>query len=275
MEAVGIKVDKKSDLSERLCKNVYGKIQNVYAGFLFLLHNINTVNPIFMRDQEVETTTTGVHDTNTSRTKRNLPTTVSPERSPISKKTRKTGLKRSLDKQFDNTRNKDHNQESLFNIDDILHHDDEEKVQEQTRVKVLILWPNGRTDVKVPSIRENDTIRLVKNVVLKDWKAVSHIVLKHQELKPEILKAVWSAVNNEFKLYCKSDNVFKRCSTEEFIAFSNSTIIKEIAERCPLWSSCVSGASSVQLKQMYESENTIAKNTTVINSVALATSAIA
>jgi hypothetical protein len=51
---------------------------------LFLLHNINTVNPIFMRDQEVETTATGVHDTNTSRTKRTLPTTVStPERSPI------------------------------------------------------------------------------------------------------------------------------------------------------------------------------------------------
>ena len=231
-----------------------------------------------MRDQEVETTTTGVHDTNTSRTKRTLPTTVSPERSPISKKTQKTtktGLKRLLDKQFDNTSNKDHNQESLFNIDDILHHDDEEKVQEQTQVKVLILWPNGRTDVKVPSIHENDTIWLVKNVVLKDWKAVSHIVLKHQELKPEILKAVWSAVNNEFKLYCKSDNVLKRRSTEELIAFSNSTIIKEIAERCPLWSSCVSGASSVQLKQMYESENTIAKNTTVINSVALATSAIA
>ena len=43
----------------------------------------------------------------------------------------------------------------------------------------------------------------------------------------------------------------------------------------PPWSSCVSGVSSVQLKQMYESENTIAKSTTVINSVALATSAIA
>ena len=88
-----------------------------------------------MRDQEVETTTAGVHDTNTSRTKRTLPTTVSLERSPISKKTqktRKTGLKRSLDKQFDNTSNKVHNQESLFNIDDILHHHDEEKVQEQT-----------------------------------------------------------------------------------------------------------------------------------------------
>ena len=136
------------------------------------------------------------------------------------------------------------------------------------------MWPNGRTDVKVPSIHENDTIRLVKNVVLKDWKAVSHIVLKHRELKPEILKALWSAVN-EFKLYCKSDNVLKRRSTAELIAFSNSTIIKEIAERCPLWSLCVSGASSVQLKQMYESDNTIAKNTTVVDSVALATSAIA
>lgn len=79
-----------------------------------------------------------------------------------------------------------------------------------------------------------------------------------------------SAANNEFKQYCKSDTVLKRRSTEELIAFSNSTIIKEITERCPLWSSCVSGACSVQLKQMYESENT-----TVINSVALATSAIA
>ena len=135
---------------------------------------------------------------------------------------------------------------------------------------MLILWPNGRTDVKVPSSHENDTIRLVKNIVLKDWKAVSHIVLTHRELKPEILKAVRSATNNEFKQYCKSDTILKRRSTEELIAFSNSTIIKEITERCPLWSSCVSGACSVQLQQMNESENTNA-----INSVALATSAIA
>lgn len=184
MEAVGIKVEKKSDLSERLCKHCATKIRNACAGFLFLLHNINTVNPIFMRDQEVETTATGVHDTNTSRTKRTLPTTVTPGRSPVTKKaqkTRKIGPKRSHDKQFDNTSNKDHNEESLLNINDILYHDDQGKVQEQTRVKVLILWPNGRTDVKVPPIHENDTIRLVKNAVLKDWKAVSHIVLKHRE----------------------------------------------------------------------------------------------
>ncbi|CAB3986486.1 hypothetical protein AC249_AIPGENE16794 [Paramuricea clavata] len=275
VDAIGIKVERKSDLSERLCKPCATKIRNACAGFLFLLHNINTINPIFMRDQEVETTATGVHDTiNTSRTKRTLPTTVStPERSPISKKTQKTGtirLKRSLGKQFDNTINKDHNEDSLLNIDDIICHDDEEKVQKQTRVKVLILWPNGRTDVKVPSSDENDTIRLVKNIVLNNWKAVSHIVLTHRELKPEILKAVRSATNNEFKQYCNSDTILKRRSTEELIAFSNSTIIKEITERCPLWSSCVSGACSVQLQQMHEYDNTNA-----INSVALATSAIA
>lgn len=84
VDAIGIKVERKSDLSERLCKPCATKIQNACAGFLFLLHNINTVNPIFMRDQEVETTATGVHDTNTSHTKRTLPMTVStPERSPI------------------------------------------------------------------------------------------------------------------------------------------------------------------------------------------------
>jgi hypothetical protein len=79
---MGIKAEKKSDLSEGVCKPCTTKIRNACAGFLFLLHNINTINPIFMRDQEVETAATGVHDTNMSHTKRTLPMTVAREPIP-------------------------------------------------------------------------------------------------------------------------------------------------------------------------------------------------
>ena len=54
-------MEKKSDLSERLRKPCATKIRNACAGFLFLLNNINTVDLMFMRGQEVETTAIGVH----------------------------------------------------------------------------------------------------------------------------------------------------------------------------------------------------------------------
>ena len=40
----------------------------------------------------------------------------------------------------------------------------------QTRVKVLIQWPNGITDVRIPSGEDTDTINLLKNIALKRWR---------------------------------------------------------------------------------------------------------
>ena len=65
------------------------------------------------------------------------------------------------------------NEDSLLNSNDII-----------TRVKVLTLWPSGRTE-------RLKYILLLKNhyVASKNWQAVDNAVVEHEKLKPDILKA--------------------------------------------------------------------------------------
>lgn len=153
------------------------------------------------------------------------------------------------------------NEDALLNIDDIM------SCQQSTRMKVVILWTNGRPDVRVPE--EKDNILILKNVALKNWQAVANAVLKHKQLKPEMLKALWRAVNAEFRNYCSSNSVLKGRSPEELIAFSKNLVVDEIVLRCRFWSSCIGGECGVELKQSCELGDSVK------NSVALATSATA
>ena len=213
-----------------------------------------------------------------------LPTSVStPERSPGVRKTLKVssenqesisdtvvhrpsaGARKSLGMQFQENAAASEmiieNEDALLNIDDTMSH------EQTTRVKVLILWPNGRTEVRVPG--EKEDILLLKNVALKNWQAVANSILKHEQLKPEMLKALWQALKAEFRDYCSSNSVLEGRSPEELIAFSNNLVVEEIVLRCPFWSSCIGGACGVELKESCKLGDSVK------NSVALATSATA
>lgn len=151
---------------------------------------------------------------------------------------------------------------SLLNIDDIT-----DPELQLTRVKVLTLWPSGRTDVRAPEAKEDNL--LLNNVALANWQAVPNAVVKHGKLKPEILKALWRVLNSEFRQYCSSKSVLKGCSTKEQIAFSRNLVLDEMISSCPFWSSCIAGARGVVLKQGCEHQDFVK------NSVALATSVTA
>ena len=152
------------------------------------------------------------------------------------------------------------NEDAYLNIDDILG-------SGQARVKVLILWPNGRTDVKTPSL--NEDILLIKNMALNNLQVVTNIVFKHPRLRPEILKSLCRSLNAEFKEYSSADSMLKGRSTEDLIAFSSVSFVRELIERCLFWSSCVSGASGVDLKEIDEIQDF------AVNSMALASSVTA
>ena len=113
------------------------------------------------------------------------------------------------------------NEDAYLNIDDILG-------SGQTRVKVLILWPNGRTDVKTPSL--NEDIILIKNMALNNLQVVANLVFKHPQLTPEILKSLWRTLNTEFKEYSSADSMLKGHSTEGLFAFSSSSFVRELIE---------------------------------------------
>jgi hypothetical protein len=119
----------------------------------------------------------------------------------------------------------------------------------QTRVKVLIQWPNGNTDVRIPSGEDTDTINLLKNIALKRWKEAASCVWKHNSIKPEMLNSLQKIVNNECKSFCSSDSILKGNSPEELISFSNALLQKEIKIECPTWHCCLIGAVGVGPKQ--------------------------
>lgn len=125
-----------------------------------------------------------------------------------------------------------HRDEHFLNIDDVL-------CTKRTRVKILILSPNGDVKVKIPPVEEIDSILLLKNIALQKWKAVANAVFRHAELRDEILNALWRVLNAEFKAYSSSDCILNGRSPEQLIAFSNALFLKEIIVNCPFWNSCI------------------------------------
>ena len=117
----------------------------------------------------------------------------------------------------------------------------------------------------MPDRKEN--INLLKNIALKNWTAVANAILTHSELRQDILRALWRTLNSEVKNYCSSDSVLKHRTPKELIAFSNCSLVKEVSTDCPFWSSCISGACGVNIKENCDSSAN--------NAIALATSVTA
>ena len=92
------------------------------------------------------------------------------------------------------------------------------------------------------------------------------VVFKHRQLRPKILKSLWSSLNAEFKEYSSADSMLKDRSTEDLVAFLSISLVRDLIERCPFWSSHVSRASGVDLKQIDEMQDF------TVNSMALASS---
>ena len=91
-------------------------------------------------------------------------------------------------------------------------------------MKVLVLWPSGKSDVRVPDIDQKENITLLKNIVLINWTAVANAVLTHSELRLDILRALWRTLNSELKNYCSSDSVLKHQTPKELVQKSRKIL---------------------------------------------------
>ena len=106
-------------------------------------------------------------------------------------------------------------------------------------------------------------------MALNNLQAVENVVFKHRQLKPKIVKSLWSSLNAEFKEYSPANSMLKDRSTEDLVAFSSISLVRDPIERCPFWSSHVTRASGVDLKQIDEMQDF------TVNSMALASSVTA
>ena len=164
LQNIGIVCDRGSLWSERLCRTCAGKIKRTCDGFTFLANNLNASNPECSVSNEEKENLHTKH-----RVKRCLPTTLSTsERSPRSSKAQRDKVSECVPHSTISPRKcLDYQSRHVES-----QHDSEGKKQEkdrpniyerpveigdvlggrQTRVKVLIQWPNGNTEIRIPSI---------------------------------------------------------------------------------------------------------------------------
>ena len=160
-------------LSKRVCHPCARKIRNLHKLF------VEIKNATSQDEAELE-------DYNdATRSKRQLPTYVStPDRSPSNRKVSRTNRgevpssRKSLfseaqkqhepNEPSDSSENQSRNEDLLLehsNIDDLLGN-------KEAMVKVIIVHPNGNAVVRTPVDKQSNN--LVKNISLKNWKAVAN-----------------------------------------------------------------------------------------------------
>ena len=261
---VGLPVKKSLLLSERICRPCGRKIRNVYENFTFLKDNLSNSEC--------------VQSESPVRHKRELPSTVMPERQ--SRKSGTTKVKEPLVEKERNSSRKELfvNKENDAHVDrvtgDEIHNlmniDTITPNEQVSQVRVMIIYPNSRIVLKESF--DKHTSSLIKNVALANWKTVANIVFKHANIREHIPKYVEREVSAEFRSL-SSDSILSGSTPEELAAFSNKIFLHEVNVKCPLWSASVNGAcGSSPQDQKSPSKN---RANRVMNAKALATSALA
>lgn len=236
--SIGLPLSRNQNLSERVCRPCGRKIRNAAELYSF-------VEKALLADEDLNGEA-GCED----RSKRQLPTTVTPERSHAKKQlndseqnavqTVQAGKASSRKALF--TENfagsNSQNTESISDIDtfsteqvtptaaeqdaDVLSNFcniDDIDGKSSSQLKVLILNPNG--EVIVRKTFDNATKSLIINLALKNWKTAANHAFRHEELIEHTKEAVRIAVSSEFKALSKSDTILKGRKPEEIAAFAD------------------------------------------------------
>ncbi|CAB4044252.1 Hypothetical predicted protein [Paramuricea clavata] len=246
-------------LSNRVCKSCGRKIHNLGLFCKQLKESINQAH-----EQFGNTTNSSP---GSDRYKRELPTSVTPERSPAHRKQQKSEQKASRPKSniqrrtlsFTDKAGK-HCEDEEFNLLNIEEFNDSPK----TEIKVLLVRPCGVTLRTVP---DRDIANMVKNLVLKRWKAVANAIVKHEKILLELAPVVGRKVSEEFKNLSKSDSVLKGTDPRQLETFSNKLVLEETSLYLPIWNACIRGACGVKVNE--------SPGKPVTNSIVLATSVAA
>ena len=240
-ENIGVTFIKSPSLSERVCLPCGRKIRNLCKLFVEIKKATS--------HDEAE-----MDDLDVTRNKRQLPTSVStPDRSPTNRKVTRTNREREVPSNRKSLFSEScHDQNETSNISEsqprnedlLLQHSNIDDLlgNKETMVKVIIVHPNGNVVVRTPANKQSKN--LVKNISLKNWKAVANGVFAHDTLRKELPAVLQRAVSAEFKEYTNSssDSILKGTEPDQLAGFSSKLVLKEIEMLCPLWNASIHGA---------------------------------
>lgn len=221
--AAGIEVVENPKLfSERVCNPCARKIRNLGTLYELVQSSIGS---------EAATCKTPLKPESKNISKRLLetPPGSSPCRktvlvnSPISQKSSRKSL------QFATTEQSKHQKdcvESKLNIDDL-------PTDGTLQVKVVILDSTGKVTSRIP--HEEESKQIVRQLCNKNWQAAANTILRHKELKPEVVKALQKTVSEEVASYTKSESVLLLNEPDEIASISNTIFLEEVRVFCPVF----------------------------------------
>ena len=80
-------------------------------------------------------------------------------------------------------------------------------------MKVAMLNSSGNVTVRIP--RNDETKKLIRQMFNKNWQAAANTIVKHVELKPEIIKAMKKVVSEEVADYLRSESILLSRKTRQ------------------------------------------------------------
>ena len=195
------------------------------------------------------------------RPKRQLPTTITPERS-AKKKTRVSlpghiPFALSDDQEDDSALTGEEYAFNLMNIENV------PPDQKSSQVRVFICYPNSTVIVKKDF--DELTSSLIRNIATKHWKAAANIICQHALLQDHIVSVCGRLVGKEFQSL-NSESMLNGTSPKELAAWSNEVFTKEVSNKCPVWYEILNGAFG---------KKSSSRHSRAVNAVALSTSIVA
>jgi hypothetical protein len=236
---LGFKLKDSVHVSSRVCKACGRNLRSTYKFYKLIETAIGKEIPDV---QVVETDDENSADE--PRVKRQLPTTISPERSRSKTvKIQGTPTRKSLN--FKNTEQPEQNNEnqdnvlSALNIEDLLE-------KKTSQVKVVIVNPSGK--VETWHNFDEDRKSLLLNIARNKWTTVENLMFKNPKLKKELDKPLERAIGDEFKELCRDSakSVLLDKSPEDVAKLTSKTVFDEIRAKCPLWGAVIQGAGGVR-----------------------------
>ena len=233
--AVGVEVVENTKLfSERVCNPCARKIRNLGTLYEF-------VRSIGRRAGACETPPK--QSINVSKRLLETPPGSSPCRktvrvnSPVSKKASRKSL------QFATTEQSAQKDcvESKLNIDDL-------PTDGTLQIKVVIVDSTGQVTTRIP--HEEESKQIVRQLCNKNWQAAANTILKHKELKPEVVKALKKNVSEELTSYTKAESILLLNEPDEIASFSNTIFLEEVRVFCPVFYEFVVASSGQDDQEM-------------------------
>ena len=108
--------------------------------------------------------------------------------------------------------------DSKLNVDDLL-------TDGSLEVKVVIVDGTGKPTARIP--QDVESKQIVRQVCNKNWQEAANTILRHKELKPEVVKSLKKNVSEEVANYLKPESILLLSEPDEIASFNMKRELNE------------------------------------------------